>query len=86
MSSEDQFVLPAGGKTDLNQYSCLHLCVEMRAWRALKFLTSTEIVTRYNIDIEVKDRFNRTYKDMLSEYLERGELLIDEVKDFLGDS
>jgi hypothetical protein len=78
------FLAPAGGKNDLNQFTCLHLCVEMRAWRALRYLTSHELVTRCGIDVNMRDRSNRTFKDLLREHLARGEVQVGEVEELLS--
>jgi hypothetical protein len=81
--SPSQIMLPAGGVSDPNQYSCLHLCIEMRAWRALSYLTSDLNVERFKIYLEVRDKRNRTFRDLLRDAVSRGEIQMDEVDFFL---
>jgi hypothetical protein len=74
---------PAGGKSDPNHYTCLHLCVEMRSWRALRYLTSGDVVARYEIDLDARDKNGRTFKDLLREHLAQGKVQIEEVEEYL---
>jgi hypothetical protein len=81
--SPSQMMTPAGGVSDPNQYSCLHLCVEMRAWRALSYLTSDLNVKRFGVDLEAKDKRNRTFRDFLRDGVSRGEIQRDEAELFI---
>ena len=81
--SPEQIMIPAGGPSDPNLYSCLHLCVEMRAWRSLKYLTSELNVRRLGVDLEAKDKRNQSFRDLLQDAVRRGEIQAGEAEPFL---
>lgn len=70
----EQIMCKAGGLNDQNQFTILHLCVEMKSWDVLDYLLSNEVITRYSIDINMKDKKNRTYLQLLYELVEKNEI------------
>ena len=67
--SFDEIMCRAGGINDLNQFTVLHLCVEMKAWNVLEYLLSQEVVTKYQINLYIQDKKGRTYFNLINLYV-----------------